>query len=137
MINPVIMNKSNLRSIMAYNQAGEKRMNFYSSPTAFIDEVPTGTSRFHNISDFVASSFPFLNQLIPVHSRENNARRLTEMRFAVANIGNESLQCPRPSQTNGSESVDGHGQVHEIPALTVGQKPSSSNPAAKEHSECR
>ena len=59
MINPVIMNKSNLRSIMAYNQAGEKRMNFYSSPTAFIDEVPTGTSRFHNISDFVASSFSF------------------------------------------------------------------------------
>ena len=137
MINPVIMNKSNLRSIMAYNQAGEKRMNFYSSPTAFIDEVPTGTSRFHNISDFVASSFPFLNQLIPVHSRENNARRLTEMRFAVANIGNESLQCPRPSQTNASESVDGHGQVHEIPDVTVGQKPSSSNPAAKEQSECR
>ena len=59
------------------------------------------------------------------------------MRFAVANIGNESLRCPRPSQTNASESVDGHGQVHEIPALTVGQKPSSSNPAAKEHSECR
>ena len=33
------------RSIMAYNQAGEMRVNYYSSPTAYNKNIATGTLR--------------------------------------------------------------------------------------------
>ena len=114
---------------MAYNQAGETRMNFYSSPTALNKNIPTGTSRF---SYFV---FALSNQHSPLfHLRENNGRRLTEMRFAVANIGNESLHCPRPLQTNTSGPVDG-GVGHQEILVAVNKNP--SNPVVKEKPECR
>ena len=115
----------NLRSIMAYNQGGETRTNFYSSLAVLNNNIPTGTSRF---SDFV---FALSNQLSPLfHLRENNGRRLTEMRFAVANIGNESLHCPL--QTNSSvDSGPGHQEI----LVAVNQNP--SNPAVKEKPECR
>ena len=58
------------RSIMAYNTAGERRINYYSSPSVSFQNLPTGT-----VSN-------------------DNARTLQDVRFAVANIGDESMTCP-------------------------------------------
>ena len=123
----------------------ETRMNYYSSPNAFSNNNPTGTSRFSDLWIYESFVFASLNQLSSLfhlcltfvsplfHLSENNGRRLTEMRFAVANIGNELLQCPIPLQTNPSGPVDG-GVGHQEILVAVSQNP--SNPA-KEKSECR
>ena len=65
-----------LRSIMAYNRAGERRINYYSSPRVMFGGQPTGTED------------------------SDNARALTRLRFAVASIGDESHQCPASVLTN-------------------------------------
>jgi len=57
------------RSIMAYNYKGEKRINYYSNPDVKYKGLPTGTSRY------------------------NNAKVLTDQRFAAAKIGNERMKC--------------------------------------------
>ena len=49
----------------------EKRKNYYSSPDVYFENIPTG-----NVAN-------------------DNARTLTEVRFAVANIGDESMACPK------------------------------------------
>ena len=59
-----------VRSIMAYNRAGEKRINYYSSPRVMFNGSPTGTVE------------------------SDNARALTRLRFAVSSIGDETEQCP-------------------------------------------
>ena len=55
---------------MAYSTAGEKRVNHYSSPDIMFSGHPTGTEE------------------------NDNARALSEVRFAVANIGDEAMECP-------------------------------------------
>jgi len=54
---------------MAYSTAGEKRVNYYSSPLIKYQGYATGTST------------------------ADNARTLVENRFAVAAIGDESMSC--------------------------------------------
>ena len=55
---------------MAYSQRGEKRVNYYSSPGARYQGDITG-------------------------DRDNdNARTLTDIRFAAASVGDERLSCP-------------------------------------------
>ena len=66
-----------LRSIMAYSRGGEKRINYYSSPRVTYSGLPTGTAN------------------------TDNARALTRLRFAVANIGDEREECPGPGQERG------------------------------------
>ena len=55
---------------MAYSTAGEKRVNHYSSPDIMFSGHSTGTEE------------------------NDNARALTEVRFVVANIGDEAMECP-------------------------------------------
>ena len=55
---------------MAYNTAGEQRIDYFSNPGVLYQGIPTGTAE------------------------NNNACRLSEVRFAVANIGDESMVCP-------------------------------------------
>ena len=55
---------------MAYSTAGERRINYYSSPSVTYQGLSTGTVN------------------------NDNARTLHEVRFAVANIGDESMACP-------------------------------------------
>ena len=57
------------RSIMAYNQRGETRVNYYSSPSINFQGTMTGSQH------------------------EDNARVLSENRFAASAIGDESMQC--------------------------------------------
>ena len=59
------------RTIMAYSQRGEKRVNYYSSPGARYQGDFTG------------------------NKDNDNARTLTDIRFAAASVGDESLSCPR------------------------------------------
>ena len=59
-----------VRSIMAYNRAGERRINYYSSPRVMFAGQPTGTAD------------------------SDNARALTRLRFAVSSVGDETEQCP-------------------------------------------
>ena len=59
-----------VRSIMAYSVAGEKRVNYYSSPRVVFAGQPTGTAD------------------------SDNARALTRLRFAVASVGDETEECP-------------------------------------------
>ena len=67
------------RTIMAYSTAGEKRVNYYSSPQVNYMGAVTGNT--HN----------------------DNARTLTEVRFAAAGVGDERLSCPSQS---GIDCVD-------------------------------
>ena len=67
---------------MAYNTAGEKRVNYYSNPKVNYQGYPSGT--YEN----------------------DNARALTENRFAAANIGDESETCT-VSSNNGGNSAGG------------------------------
>ena len=55
---------------MAYSKDKERRVNHYSSPAIMFSGHPTGTHE------------------------NDNARALTEVRFAVANIGDEAMECP-------------------------------------------
>ena len=71
-------------------------------------------------------------------NRENNARRLTEMRFVVANVGNESISCsssffptsipPPPSSSPPTSSP---------PPRPSSSKPGTVQPAAQEGPVCR
>lgn len=67
-----IIKSGKYRSIMAYNSpAGEDRVNYYSSPEIFYKGTwVTGTTN------------------------DDNARVLTDNRFAAAKIGDESMRCP-------------------------------------------
>ena len=65
--------KGDYRSIMSYQIDSEERVNYYSSSAVYYKGYPTGTSA------------------------DDNARTLTEVRFAVANFGEESLACPWPT----------------------------------------
>ena len=71
-----------LRSIMAYNRAGERRVNYYSSPRVNYSGLPTGTEQ------------------------SDNARALTRLRFAVSNIGDESQSCPQSPGLQRSSCAD-------------------------------
>jgi len=64
-----IVKRGLYRTIMAYNTAGEQRVNYLSNPGVLYQGSPTGDTQ------------------------TNNARRLSEVRFAVAEIGDESLAC--------------------------------------------
>ena len=55
---------------MSYDRYGEKRVNYYSSPNVNFDGWKTGSDE------------------------DDNARALTRIRFAVANIGDETMTCP-------------------------------------------
>ena len=77
-------------------------------------------------------------------NRENNARRLTEMRFAVANIGNESIRCPSSVfPTSISPSPSSHTPPSSSPPTSSppprpsSSKPGTVQPAAQEGPVCR
>ena len=55
---------------MSYDRYGEKRVNYYSSPDVKFDGWKTGSDE------------------------DDNVRALTRIRFAVANIGDETMTCP-------------------------------------------
>ena len=55
---------------MAYSKAKERRVNYYSTPEIMFKGHPTGTVE------------------------NDNARALTEVRFAIADIGDEAMECP-------------------------------------------
>ena len=63
-------------------------------------------------------------------NRENNARRLTEMRFVVANIGNESIRCPSSFfHTSIPPPPSGHTPPSSSPPTSSPPpRPSSSKP---------
>ena len=72
----------NYRTIMAYATNGETRVNFYSSPLLTYNGLPTGTAQ------------------------NDNLRRLVEIRFAAAKVGDESLACPAlPSSSTATTAV--------------------------------
>merc|ERR1712215_419153 len=64
-----VMERSSYSPILAYETAGSKRVNYYSSPNLRYRGFVTGTPE------------------------NDNARHLEEVRFAVANIGDESNVC--------------------------------------------
>ena len=71
-------------------------------------------------------------------NRENNARRLTEMRFAVANIGNESIRCPSSVfPTSILPSPSSHTPTSSPPPRPSSSKPGTVQPAAQEGPGCR
>ena len=71
-------------------------------------------------------------------NRENNARRLTEMRFAVANIGNESIRCPSSVfPTSILPSPSSHTPTSSPPPRPSSSKPGTVQPAAQEGPVCR
>merc|ERR1719187_963854 len=57
------------RTIMAYEEDGESRINYYSNPLVRYKGLPTGTLK------------------------DDNARVLREGRFAISRIGDESMSC--------------------------------------------
>jgi hypothetical protein len=63
---------------MAYASNGETRVNYYSSPLLTYSGLPTGDAK------------------------NDNLRRLVEVRFMAAKIGDESMSCP--VTTTGSTS---------------------------------
>merc|ERR1719187_409153 len=64
-----IIKRGKYRTIMAYNDRGETRVNYYSNPDVDYRRSPTG------------------------NSRNNNAKVLRDVRFAAARIGNERMRC--------------------------------------------
>ena len=77
-------------------------------------------------------------------NRENNARRLTEMRFVVANIGKESIRCPSsffPTSTPPSPSShtppSSSPPTSSLPPRPSSSKPGTVQPAAQEGPVCR
>merc|ERR1712215_302158 len=64
-----VMKRGHYRTILAYDEAGEKRVNYYSSPNVRYKGIATG------------------------RPENDNARHLTEVRFAVTDIGDESNVC--------------------------------------------
>ena len=71
------------RTIMAYSSSGELRVNYYSNPAVNFQGVPTGTAS------------------------NDNARTLTEARFAAAAIGSESEKCPTTTSSSSSGNSSG------------------------------
>ena len=71
-------------------------------------------------------------------NRENNARRLTEMRFAVANIGNESIHCPSSVfPTSSLTPPSSSPPTGSPPPRPSSSKPGAVQPAAQEGPVCR
>merc|ERR1719187_1077625 len=66
-----IIKSGKYRTIMAYNDKGESRKNYYSSPKVRYSGLKTGVANY-----------------------ADNARLITENRFAIAAIGNEKMSCP-------------------------------------------
>jgi len=64
-----IIKKGSYRTIMAYNDAGEQRVNYYSNPWVNYKNSPTGTLK------------------------NDNAKTLGDNRFLAAAIGDESMRC--------------------------------------------
>ena len=79
---------------MAYSTAGERRINYYSSPDVYFKGYPTGTTN------------------------NDNARTLSEVRFAAANVGDESMTCPGDV-------------IHNTPAVECKDKYDSCSTAAE------
>jgi len=62
--------ESGYRTVLAYNAEGyTERVNYYSNPNVSFKGIPTGDAD------------------------SNNAKLLTERRFLMANVGNESMAC--------------------------------------------
>ena len=76
------------RTIMAYSAKGEKRVNYYSSPQ--VSYMGASTGNRHN----------------------DNARTLTEVRFAAAGVGDERMSCP--SSEPEEECVDHHPRCSKV-----------------------
>jgi hypothetical protein len=70
---------------MAYASKGETRVNYYSSPLLTYSGLPTGDAK------------------------NDNLRRLAEIRFMASKIGDESMSCP--VITTGSSSTSGQTAV--------------------------
>jgi hypothetical protein len=63
---------------MAYASKGETRVNYYSSPLITYSGLPTGDTR------------------------NDNLRRLVEVRFMASKIGDESMSCPATTTSSSS-----------------------------------
>jgi hypothetical protein len=72
---------------MAYASKGETRVNYYSSPLITYSGLPTGDAR------------------------NDNLRRLAEIRFMASKIGNESMSCPATTTSTSSSSSSGQTAV--------------------------
>ena len=101
---------------MAYSTAGEKRVNYYSSPLINYQGYTTGTPT------------------------ADNARTLVENRFAVAAVGDETMICSTPtSSASATVSSAPSATVSSAPSATVTSAPSatvSSPPSAAVSSNC-
>jgi hypothetical protein len=81
--------KTGYRTIMAYNQFNEKRINYYSNPSVSFEGLPTGTAD------------------------TDNARVLKDNRFAAANIGDESMSCPAKYEGPCQDELDDCYQLNK------------------------
>ena len=111
---------------MAYSTAGERRINYYSSPNLNFKEIPTGTTK------------------------NDNARTLSEVRFAASNVGDESMACPAAvgseckdkfdSCSNAAETSCWHEKMKDAcPSscgLCPGMTPHISNTCYNKYSNC-
>ena len=77
---------------MAYSTAGERRVNYYSSPDVNFNGIPSGTTK------------------------NDNARTLTEVRFAAAHVGDESMACPSTIPT--TQAVECKDNFKNCPTLS-------------------
>jgi hypothetical protein len=78
---------------MAYASKGETRVNYYSSPLLTYSGLPTGDAK------------------------NDNLRRLAEIRFMASKIGDESMSCP--ATTTGISSSSTSGQTAVVTASCV------------------
>ncbi len=72
---------------MAYASKGETRVNYYSSPLLTYSGLPTGDAK------------------------NDNLRRLAEIRFMASKIGDESMSCPLTTSSSSSSSTSGQTAV--------------------------
>ena len=114
------------RTIMAYSTAGEKRVNYYSSPAVSYLGSTTG------------------NRL------NDNARTLTEVRFSAAGVGDESQSCPGEAEEECGDKYPNCGQVAQTSCwhstvkeacrqscgLCPGLTPATSNTCYNKYSNC-
>jgi hypothetical protein len=82
------------RTIMAYAKNGETRVNYYSSPLLTFSGMPTGDAQ------------------------SDNLRRLVEVRFMAAKVGDESMSCPGGMPS----SITGGGNTGGVSAVTCMDK---------------
>lgn len=112
---------------MAYSTAGEKRVNYYSSPQVSYMGATTG------------------------NRNNDNARTLTEVRFAAAGVGDERMSCPSereeecvdhyPNCASVANTSCWHDTVKEsCPkscGLCPGLTPATSNTCYNKYSNCQ